>query len=191
MYRRTNIETCIVPVTIVGIFLMVGLLTTMWVNLASSTVHKPTEAVTRTLHKTIDIDSVEIFYREAGPNDAPTILLLLGFPTSPHMFRNLIISLSDRYHLVAPDYPGFGNSVQTSMEEFDYTFDNLANVIEKFVASIGVKKYSIYLMDYSAPIGFRLAVNHPEQVTALIVQNGNAYTEGLREFWDPNSYLLE
>ncbi len=186
MFRRiTDIETRRVPMTIIGIFLTVGLLATIWMNPASSTVNKPTETVTQTLHKTIDIDGVEIFYREAGPKDAPTILLLHGFPTSSHMFRNLITSLSDQYHLVAPDYPGFGNRAQPSMEDFDYTFDNLANVTEKFVAAIGVKKYSVYLMDYGAPIGFRLATKHPEQVTALIIQNGNAYTEGLREFWDP------
>ena len=143
------------------------------------------ETVIQTQHKTINIDGVDIFYREAGPVDAPTILLLHGFPTSSHMFRNLIPALSDRYHLVAPDYPGFGNSAQPDMESFDYSFDNLANVMEHFVAELGIKKYSIYLMDYGAPIGFRLAAKHPEQITSLIVQNGNAYTEGLREFWDP------
>lgn len=184
MYRRvTDIEMRRVPMILIGISLTVGLLATIWMNPASSTVNKSIES--QTLHKTIDIDGVEIFYREAGPKDAPTILLLHGFPTSSHMFRNLITSLSDQYHLVAPDYPGFGNSEQPSMDDFDYTFDNLANVTEKFVAAIGVKKYSVYLMDYGAPIGFRLAAKHPEKVTALIIQNGNAYTEGLKEFWDP------
>lgn len=143
------------------------------------------ETATQTQHKTINIDGVDIFYREAGPVDAPTILLLHGFPTSSHMFRNLIPALSDRYHLVAPDYPGFGNSAQPSMESFDYSFDNLAKVMEHFVAELGIKKYSVYLMDYGAPIGFRLAAKHPEKITSLIIQNGNAYTEGLREFWDP------
>jgi len=143
------------------------------------------ETVIQTQHKTINIDGVDIFYREAGPMDAPTILLLHGFPTSSHMFRNLITALSDRYHLVAPDYPGFGNSAQPDMESFDYSFDNLANIMENFVAELGIKKYSVYLMDYGAPIGFRLAAKHPEQITSLIVQNGNAYIEGLREFWDP------
>jgi pimeloyl-ACP methyl ester carboxylesterase len=146
---------------------------------------KSTAAVTQTLHKTINIDGVEIFYREAGPADAPTILLLHGFPTSSHMFRNLIPALSDQYHLVAPDYPGFGNSAQPAMETFDYTFDNLAKVMERFIAALGIQKYSLYLMDYGAPIGFRLAAKHPDQVQSLIVQNGNAYGEGLREFWDP------
>ena len=101
------------------------------------------------------------------------------------MFRNLVASLSDRFHLVAPDYPGFGNSAQPGMEEFDYTFDNLANVMEGFVDKLGLQRYSLYVMDYGAPIGFRLAARNPERVESLIVQNGNAYAEGLREFWDP------
>jgi pimeloyl-ACP methyl ester carboxylesterase len=101
------------------------------------------------------------------------------------MFRNLVASLSDRFHLVAPDYPGFGNSAQPGMDEFEYTFDNLANVMEGFVDKLGLQRYSLYVMDYGAPIGFRLAVRNPEQIESLIVQNGNAYAEGLREFWDP------
>lgn len=138
------------------------------------------------MHRTVKIDGLDIFYREAGPRNAPAILLLHGFPTSSHMFRNLIPALADKYHVVAPDYPGFGNSSAPSAKEFDYTFDNLANLIEKFTERAGLKKYSIYLMDYGAPIGFRLAVNHPERVQALIVQNGNAYDEGLdNEFWEP------
>ena len=141
--------------------------------------------VTQTLHKTIDIDGVEIFYREAGPADAPTILLLHGFPTSSHMFRNLMPALADRYHLIAPDYPGFGNSEQPAMDKFDYTFDNLAVVMGKLVNKLGIKKYSLYLMDYGAPIGFRLASQNPEQISSLIVQNGNAYKEGLKDFWIP------
>jgi len=143
------------------------------------------QAHVQTQHRTIDIDGLEIFYREAGPANAPTILLLHGFPTSSHMFRNLIPALSDRFHVVAPDYPGFGNSAMPSVDEFDYTFDNLAHVMERFVEKLGLSHYSLYLMDYGAPIGFRLAVQNPERVDALIVQNGNAYVEGLREFWDP------
>jgi len=138
-----------------------------------------------TLHRTISVDGVEVFYREAGPRDAPTILLLHGFPTSSHMFRNLIPALSDRYHLLAPDYPGFGNSAQPALDAFDYSFDGLAELVEAFVEAKGVDRYSIYLMDYGAPVGFRLAAKHPERVQSLVVQNGNAYTEGLREFWDP------
>ncbi|MEH6458152.1 MAG: alpha/beta hydrolase [Cocleimonas sp.] len=139
----------------------------------------------QTLHKTINVDGVDIFYREAGPKDAPTILLLHGFPTSSHMFRNLIPALSDRFHLVAPDYPGFGNSAQPAMDKYEYTFDNLANTMEGFVDKLGIDKYSVYLMDYGAPIGLRLASKNPEKITSLIVQNGNAYDEGLLKFWDP------
>ncbi len=138
-----------------------------------------------TRHKVVDVDGLQIFYREAGPEDAPKLLLLHGFPTSSHMFRNLIPKLSDRFHLVAPDYPGYGNSSMPSPDEFEYSFDRLAEVIEKFTGKIGFGSYSLYLMDYGAPVGYRLAVKHPERVEALIVQNGNAYEEGLREFWDP------
>jgi pimeloyl-ACP methyl ester carboxylesterase len=138
------------------------------------------------LHRTVKIDGLDIFYREAGPQDAPTVLLLHGFPTSSHMFRNLIPALADKYHVVAPDYPGFGNSSAPSVTDFDYSFDNLANVIEKFTEKVGLKKYSIYLMDYGAPVGFRLASKHPERVETLIVQNGNAYDEGIdNDFWKP------
>ena len=139
----------------------------------------------QTEHKKVMVNGQEIFYREAGPKNAPTILLLHGFPTSSHMFRNLIPALSDRYHLIAPDYPGFGNSSQPSMESFEYSFDNLANLMEDFLKTLKIKRYSLYLMDYGAPIGFRLAAKNPEQIQSLIVQNGNAYKEGLREFWDP------
>lgn len=138
-----------------------------------------------TLYKTIEVDGLEIFYREAGPKDAPTILLLHGFPTSSHMFRNLIPQLSDRFHVVAPDYPGFGNSSMPTVDEFSYTFDHLATVMEKFTRKVGLQSYSLYLMDYGAPVGFRLAVSHPERVKSLIIQNGNAYEEGLRDFWKP------
>ena len=141
---------------------------------------------TQVFHRTIEVDGLDIFYREAGPKDAPTVLLLHGFPTSSHMFRNLIPALADKYHVVAPDYPGYGNSSAPSVDDFDYTFDNLANVVEQFTEKVGLKKYSIYLMDYGAPVGFRLAVKHPERVDTLIVQNGNAYDEGLdNDFWKP------
>lgn len=138
-----------------------------------------------TLYNTVEVNGVEIFYREAGSKDSPTILLLHGYPTSSHMFRNLMKDLSDSYHLLAPDYPGYGNSEQPPMDEFDYTFDNMAAIVEGFLEKLDVKKYSIYLMDYGAPIGFRIAVKYPERVEALIIQNGNAYDEGLLEFWDP------
>ena len=136
-------------------------------------------------HKTIEVDGLEIFYREAGLDKAPTILLLHGFPTSSHMFRNLIPALSDKFHLVAPDYPGFGNSSMPKVDEFDYTFDHFAEVIDSFIEKLGLKTYSLYVMDYGAPVGYRIAAKHPERVESLIVQNGNAYEEGLMEFWDP------
>ncbi|MBL1179422.1 alpha/beta fold hydrolase [Pantanalinema sp. GBBB05] len=138
-----------------------------------------------TTFHTISIEGLDIFYREAGSRENPTILLLHGFPTSSHMFRNLIPALADQFHLVAPDYPGYGNSSMPMVNEFDYTFDHLAEIVEKFIAAIDLKKYSLYVMDYGAPIGFRIAAKYPERVEALIVQNGNAYEEGLREFWEP------
>ena len=139
----------------------------------------------QTRHKTINVNGLDVFYREAGPTSAPTVVLLHGFPTSSHMFRNLIPALSDMFHVVAPDYPGFGHSAMPTGEEFDYTFDHLADVIDGFVQKLGLATYSLYVMDYGAPVGFRLAVKHPERVQALIVQNGNAYAEGLGEFWKP------
>ncbi|MEH1919557.1 alpha/beta fold hydrolase [Nostoc sp.] len=138
-----------------------------------------------TTYRTVSIDGLNIFYREAGSRDNPTILLLHGFPTSSHMFRNLIPALADKFHLVAPDYPGYGNSSMSTVNEFDYTFDRLAEIVEKFIAAIALKKYSLYVMDYGAPIGYRIAAKYPERVQSLIVQNGNAYEEGLREFWEP------
>jgi pimeloyl-ACP methyl ester carboxylesterase len=136
-------------------------------------------------YHTKDISGVNVFYREAGPKDAPTIVLLHGFPTSSHMFRNLTPKLADRYHVIAPDYPGYGNSSMPSVDEFEYTFDNMTNVVDKLLQELRVERYSLYLMDYGAPVGFRLATRHPERVESLIIQNGNAYDEGLLEFWKP------
>jgi pimeloyl-ACP methyl ester carboxylesterase len=144
-----------------------------------------TQNINKIFHRTVEVDGLDIFYREAGPKDANTILLLHGFPTSSHMFRNLMQVLSDRFHLVAPDYPGFGSSSMPSIEEYDYTFDSIADVTDSFTEKLGLNKYSLYMMDYGAPVGYRIAVKHPERVESLIVQNGNAYEEGLREFWDP------
>jgi pimeloyl-ACP methyl ester carboxylesterase len=137
-------------------------------------------------HRTVTIDGLDIFYREAGPQEAPTVLLLHGFPTSSHMFRHLIPALADAFHLVAPDYPGFGYSSAPPVDQFDYTFDHLADVVEKFTEQLGLTRYTLYVQDYGAPVGFRLAVKHPERVTGLVVQNGNAYEEGLdHDFWQP------
>jgi pimeloyl-ACP methyl ester carboxylesterase len=137
-------------------------------------------------YRTTEIDGLEIFYREAGSPDAPTLLLLHGFPTSSHMFRDLIPALADEYHLIAPDYPGYGNSSMPAVDEFDYTFDRFAEIVDKLTVKLGLDRYSLYLMDYGAPVGFRLATAHPERVETLIVQNGNAYDEGLdNDFWEP------
>ncbi len=137
-------------------------------------------------YKTVTIDGLDVFYREAGNPDNPTILLLHGFPTSSHMFRDLIPILSDQFHLVAPDYPGYGYSSMPSVDEFDYSFDNLANIVDKFINKVGLETYSLYLMDYGAPVGFRIATKHPERVESLIIQNGNAYVEGIdNNFWEP------
>ena len=137
------------------------------------------------MHRTVEIDGLEIFYREAGSRENPTVLLLHGFPTSSHMFRNLIPELAGSYHVVAPDYPGFGNSSAPAADKFDYSFDKLADVVEAFTEKLGLKTYSLYLMDYGAPVGFRVATRHPERVQGLVIQNGNAYEEGLRDFWKP------
>ncbi len=136
-------------------------------------------------YKAVTIDGVEVAYREAGPANAPAIILLHGFPTSSHMYRNLIPALADTYRVIAPDYPGFGHSGMPDRAAFNYTFDNYANLLEALIEKLGVNGYALYVMDYGAPIGFRLAAKHPDRVTALIVQNGNAYGEGLHKFWEP------
>ena len=138
-----------------------------------------------TLNKTVEINGLDIFYREAGPKDATTILFLHGFPTSSHMFRNLIPALSDKFHLVAPDYPGFGHSSMPAHNQFAYTFDNYANLVDQLLDRLGVKNFVPYVFDYGAPVGFRLFNKYPERVAAIISQNGNAYNEGIAGFWDP------
>jgi pimeloyl-ACP methyl ester carboxylesterase len=138
-----------------------------------------------THHRNATIDGVKIFYREAGPDGAPVVLLLHGFPTSSHMFRNLIPVLADQYHVIAPDYPGYGQSDMPDRAKFAYTFDHFAEVIDKLLDGIGVESYAMYVMDYGAPVGWRLALKHPEKIAGLIVQNGNAYEEGLTDFWNP------
>ena len=131
------------------------------------------------------VDGQQIFYREAGPKGAPTLLLLHGFPTSSHMFRNLIPVLADRYHVIAPDLPGFGFSDSPDRRTFSYTFENLAKVIGRFTEVIGLNEFAIYVFDYGAPVGFRLALANSQKITAIISQNGNAYEEGLSEGWNP------
>lgn len=138
-----------------------------------------------TQYKNINVNGLNIFYREAGDPKKPAILLLHGFPTSSHMFRNLIANLEDKYYLVAPDFPGFGYSSMPRVEEFDYSFDHLSVVTENFINAIGLKKFSMYVMDYGAPVGYRIAERNPEKIQALLVQNGNAYEEGLTDFWIP------
>jgi pimeloyl-ACP methyl ester carboxylesterase len=146
-----------------------------------------------TIHyRKVDVDGMKVFYREAGPVDAPTLLLLHGFPSAGHMFRELIPALADRFRVVAPDLPGFGQSDMPSRDRFTYTFAKLAEVIERFNEVIGLARFSIYAFDYGAPTGFRLAVRHPERISAIISQNGNAYEEGLSEGWNPiRAYWME
>jgi len=136
-------------------------------------------------HRFATTDGLKIFYREAGPADGPVVLLLHGFPTSSHMFRNLIPALADRYRVIAPDYPGFGQSDMPDRSKFKYTFDRFAELVDGLLGKLGVNSFAMYVMDYGAPVGWRLALKHPERVTGLIVQNGNAYEEGLTDFWGP------
>ncbi|WP_420320311.1 alpha/beta fold hydrolase [Flagellimonas sp.] len=173
---------------------------TLAVLVASSLNGQNKRSVTKqdypTTYHTAKVSGLDIFYREAGPKDAPTLLLLHGYPTSSHMFRNLMEDLSSKYHLIAPDYPGYGRSSQPPQAEFDYTFDNFAEIIDALLVQLKVNRYSLYLMDYGAPVGYRIFEKHPERVEAFIVQNGNAYDEGLVDFWIPlkkywNEYTVE
>jgi pimeloyl-ACP methyl ester carboxylesterase len=143
------------------------------------------ERTDMTTYKYATVGGRKIFYREAGSKDAPTIVLLHGFPTSSHMFRDLIPLLAGRFHLVAPDFPGFGQSDMPEREAYDYTFTNIANTISGFIENIGAKKFAIYIFDYGSPVGLRVALQMPDRISAIISQNGNAYEEGLSSGWDP------
>ena len=138
-----------------------------------------------TRFKTVDVNGTEIFYREAGDRSRPTLLLLHGFPTSSHMFRDLIPELTDRYHVIAPDLPGFGQSAMRPRGDFGYTFDNIADVIDRFTEVVGLTRFAIYIFDYGAPVGLRIAARHPERITAIITQSGNSYLEGVSEAFNP------
>jgi pimeloyl-ACP methyl ester carboxylesterase len=138
-----------------------------------------------TYHRTAEIDGQKVFYREAGPADGPVLLLLHGFPTSSHMFRNLIPALADKWRIIAPDFLGYGESAAPDPKTFAYTFDRLAGSVDGLLRKLGVSRFAMYAMDYGAPVAWRLALARPEGITGLIVQNGNAYDEGLKDFWDP------
>jgi pimeloyl-ACP methyl ester carboxylesterase len=138
-----------------------------------------------TFYRTIQIDELSIFYREAGPKDAPTLLLLHGLPSSSRMFEPLLARLSDRYHLIAPDYPGFGHSDWPDPKKFAYTFDHCGEIMTRFTETLGLSRYTLYMQDYGGPVGFRMALAHPERVEALIVQNAVAHNEGLGALWKP------
>ncbi len=170
MLRPTGTVACVKP-TSADILIGLG-----WETLAEDS---PMLAELMVEEKTIEIDGLTVSYKEGGSTDSPTILLLHGFPTSSHMFRNLIPALEDEFHLVAPDYIGYGKSSMPSVDEFEYTFDNQADIVDKFTEELGISEYSMYMMDYGAPVGFRLFDKHPERIQAFIIQNGNAYEEGL------------
>ncbi|GGE46035.1 pimeloyl-ACP methyl ester carboxylesterase [Pedobacter psychrotolerans] len=179
MKTSTLINTSLI--TIAGLLLLSNL------ALAQSTkninkIHMETSAVH---YRNIKIKGLNIFYREAGPKDAPTILLLHGYPTSSHMYRNLIPVLSKKYHVLAPDFPGFGYSDAPDRSQFNYTFDNLASTMQGFINELDLKHFAIYIFDYGAPVGLRLALANPEKITGIITQNGNAYEEGLSSEWNP------
>lgn len=190
---KTQIKT-----SILGILLLASLSLVM---VSFSSGEKNNSAITEiksqpTLHKNVKVNGLNVFYREAGDRSKPTIVLLHGYPTSSHMFRNLMTDLSVRYHVLAPDYPGYGRTDQPKMSEFEYTFANMSLLVEGFLEELKINKYSLYLMDYGAPIGFRIAAKYPKRVESLIIQNGNAYDEGLRDFWIPikkywNHYTVE
>jgi pimeloyl-ACP methyl ester carboxylesterase len=165
-----------------AVLVAAALATPLTSSAADSATAPAVAAVNQIHYQKAKVDGVDIFYREAGPKDAPTLLLLHGFPTSSQMFRGLIPLLADKYHVIAPDYPGYGFSDMPDRSKFAYTFDNDATIVDKLTHQLGVNHYALYVMDYGAPVGFRLAAKNPEKITALIIQNGNAYDEGLLTF---------
>jgi pimeloyl-ACP methyl ester carboxylesterase len=165
-----------------SMLVMVGALTT---GAAPPGVAEARADSAATRYRTATVDGIDIFYREAGAADAPAIVLLHGFPTSSHMFRNLIPALAPRYRVIAPDYPAFGQSGTPDRRTFTYSFARFAELTDALLNQLGVERYALYVQDYGAPVGYRLALRHPERVRALVIQNGNAYEEGLREFWNP------
>lgn len=154
-------------------------------SLTSAPIAAAGDKMMQTSYHTQTVGDVEVFYREAGPKDAPVLLLLHGFPSSSHQYRELIPLLADKYRVIAPDYPGFGSTVAPPRGEYEYTFDNLAKTIDGFTEALKLDKFSMYVFDYGAPVGFRIAASNPEKVTAIITQNGNAYEEGLSDAWGP------
>jgi len=162
-----------------------ALLTSVAVPVANADSPERTAESTRVHYRTMEIEGVKVFYREAGAADAPVVVLLHGFPTSSNMFRNLIPSLATRYRVIAPDYPGFGQSDMPNRAEFAYTFAHYADITRTLLNRLNAQRYALYIMDYGAPVGLRLALAEPKKVSALVIQNGNAYEDGLKEFWDP------
>jgi pimeloyl-ACP methyl ester carboxylesterase len=141
--------------------------------------------MTPIMYRTTDVDGLNVFYREAGPSDGPRLLLLHGFPSASHMFRDLVPRLMDRFRVIAPDLPGFGRTAMPARDKFRYTFDNIARVMARFTEVVGFDRFAVYVFDYGAPTGFRIAMWHPERISAIISQNGNAYEEGLSDGWNP------
>ena len=167
---------------------LLGLLVVSRLSTAAPAIQLPDTGTPR--FRTAKVDSLTLFYREAGPSNAPVVLLLHGFPASSFMYRDLMVNLANKFRVIAPDYPGFGYSSAPTTNEFVYTFDRLAEVIEKFTEQLGLNEFAIYMQDFGGPVGFRLASKHPERVSALVVQNANAYEEGLPDsFWTPAKTL--
>jgi pimeloyl-ACP methyl ester carboxylesterase len=155
------------------------------VSAAAHATATPSVDFRRTHYRALPVDGVDIFFREAGPPDAPVVVLLHGFPASSHMYRDLIPALAGQYHVIAPDYPGFGQSASPDRSTFEYSFAHFAELMDDLLGQLHATRYALYVQDYGAPVGYRLALRHPDRITALVVQNGNAYEEGLREFWKP------